>query len=54
MRIYKVSVEHKEHGRNWSRFNVAGRNFEEALKRARQRLPKDEVIESMELIAEAD
>lgn len=54
MRIYHVNVEHKEHGRNWSSFNVAKDDFEEARKEAYRKLKKNEKIESMELLAEAD
>ncbi len=55
MRIYQVNVEHKKYGRNYDRFNVSAKDFEEAVKTAKSRLTaKNEKIESMELIAEAD
>ncbi|MCU1301757.1 MAG: hypothetical protein JWQ87_2041 [Candidatus Sulfotelmatobacter sp.] len=54
MRIYKVNIEHADHGLNYTSTQVAARNFEEAVSKAKKKLEHRESVESVELIAVAD
>jgi hypothetical protein len=54
MRIYKVHIEHKRFGRNWSSSKVEGKTFDEAVKKAKRDMTKQERIESVELLASTD
>lgn len=57
MRIYRVNVERKCSGYwnlNWKRFDIAARNAEEAIRKAKRDFNTLERIESVELLASAD
>jgi hypothetical protein len=54
MRIYKVYVEHKTYGMNWSSMKVDARTCEEAIKKAKKELSTRERVESVELLASTD
>jgi hypothetical protein len=54
MRIYKINIEHKRFGRNWSSEKFQGRTFDEAVKAAKRGLNNGERIESVELLASTD
>ncbi len=54
MRIYRIKVEHQENGTNWSKFDLAGEDFDAVVKKAKKRLAAKEKIESVELLASED
>lgn len=54
MRIYKINIEHKTFGRNFSTEKVAAPTFKQAVKSAEKKLNSRESIESVELIAATD
>jgi hypothetical protein len=51
MRIYKLKIEHKTYGLNWSSTKVVARTFEEAVRKTKRELSSRERIESVELQA---
>ncbi len=54
MRIYKINIEHKRYGRNFSSLKVDARTAEEAIRKARKDMGKQERVESIELLAATD
>jgi hypothetical protein len=48
MRIYKINLEHRVHGLNWSSKKVAAESFEEAVRKAKPH--SYEKIESVDLL----
>lgn len=54
MRIYRVNIEHKKAGLNWSSVKVAANTCKEAIRKAEKDMLSNEVVESVELIAVAD
>ncbi len=54
MRIYKVNLEHKKFGLNWSARSIAARTAEQAIRKVKRDLRSYERIESVELIAAED
>ena len=54
MRIYKIRIEHKTYGRNWSSINIAAKSAEEAIRKAKRDFKNRERVESAELIAAED
>jgi hypothetical protein len=55
MRIYKVNIEHKVWGRNYSNTSVLARTCEEAIRKAKSRFDSRQWrVESVELVAEAE
>lgn len=54
MRIYKINIEHKRYGRDWSSRNVSARTCEEAIKKAKAEFSTQERVESCELLAADD
>lgn len=56
MRIYHVSVEHKDFGQNWTSYDILANDFEDCLVKIKKQqiLGKEEFIEEIELLASAD
>lgn len=56
MRIYQVNIErkHKHYGLNWAKQKVEGRTFDEAIRKVKREMTKQERIESVELLASTD
>jgi hypothetical protein len=54
MRIYRVNIEHKRYGRNYDVVVIAGRTFNEAIRKVKSQLRSEERIESVELKAATD
>lgn len=54
MRIYKVNIEHRKYGMNWSHENVSGRTFYDVVRKVKKLLKSGERIESVELVATAE
>lgn len=54
MRIYKINVEHKRLGTNWASINVVAKTADEAIKKAKSTFKVYEILESAELLAEAE
>ena len=51
MRIYKVEIEHRLAGINWSSDTVAARNFKEAVIKVTKKLSPLEKITEVKLLA---
>jgi hypothetical protein len=54
MRIYKVNIEHKKFGENFSSVKVIARTAEEAIKKAKRTFHSYERVEDVELLASAE
>ena len=54
MKIYRVEIGHKIHGENWDSKTIDANNFNEALEKIKKNLNKNEIIESVEILASTD
>ena len=54
MKTYKVNIEHKRYGLNWSSKRVEAKSFEEALQKGKKALRPTEKIEDIRLLRLAE